>query len=85
MFVTSNRPVGSSGLIDLWVATRETTLDRWSTPVNLGSTINTQYNDGGPALSCDATTLYFYSDRPRPDGSSAGRDLYVTTRHKIHY
>jgi Tol biopolymer transport system component len=81
MFVTSNRP-GGFGLIDLWVATRGTTLDRWSTPVNLGSTINTQYDDGGPALSCDGTTLYFYSSRP---GGSGGRDLYVTTRHKLHF
>jgi WD40-like Beta Propeller Repeat len=81
MFITSNRPDGS-GKIDLWVATRETTLDPWLPPVNLGPTINTAFNDGGPALSCDGTTLYFYSDRP---GGSGGRDLYVTTRHKLHF
>jgi len=81
MFITSNRP-GGSGKIDLWVATRETTLDPWSAPVNLGRTINTAADDGGPALSCDGTTLYFYSTR---DGGSGGRDLYVTTRHKIHF
>jgi hypothetical protein len=81
MFITSNRP-GGSGKIDLWVSTRETTLDAWSTPVNLGPTINTADDDGGPALSCDGTTLYFYSTRP---GGSGGRDLYVTTRHKIHF
>jgi len=81
MFITSNRP-GGSGKIDLWVSTRETNLDPWSTPVNLGPTINTADDDGGPALSCDGTTLYFYSTRP---GGSGGRDLYVTTRHKIHF
>jgi len=81
MFLTSNRD-GGFGLIDLWVATRESTSDVWSTPTNLGPTINTAYNDGGPALSCDGTTLYFYSERP---GGSGGRDLYVTTRHKLHY
>jgi len=80
MFITSNRPGGSRG-IDLWVATRETTRDVWSTPINLGPTINMDGDDGGPALSCDGTTLYFYSTRP---GGSGGRDLYVTTRHKIH-
>jgi hypothetical protein len=79
MFVTSNRP-GGFGLIDLWNSTRATTLDAWSPPVNLGPTINTTADDGGPALSCDATTLYFYSTRP--DGSG-GRDLYVTTRQPI--
>jgi hypothetical protein len=81
MFITSDRD-GGEGKIDLWVATRESTRDPWSTPVNLGPTINTASNDGGPALSCDGTTLYFYSDRP---GGSGGRDLYVTTRHKIHF
>jgi hypothetical protein len=81
MFITSRR-LGSFGLIDLWVATRESTLDPWSAPINLGPTINTAANDGGPALSCDGTTLYFYSDR---DGGSGGRDLYVTTRHKLHF
>ena len=41
IFFQSNR-TGSIGLSsDLWVAMRESTLDAWSTPVNLGSTINT--------------------------------------------
>ena len=81
MFLTSNRPDGSFGLIDLWVSTRSTTLDPWSTPVNLGASINTPDDDGGPALSCDGTTLYFYSTRP---GGFGGRDLYVTHRHRLH-
>jgi hypothetical protein len=77
MFITSNRPVGSFGLIDLWVSTRARTRDRWSEPVNLGPSVNTAADDGGPALSCDGTTLYFYSTRPEGFG---GRDLYETTR-----
>jgi len=39
--------------------------------------LNTTSNEGGPALSLDGTTLYFYSDRP---GGSGGRDLYFSTR-----
>jgi len=35
MFITSNRD-GGSGKIDLWVSTRASTRDPWSTPVNLG-------------------------------------------------
>jgi len=80
MFITSGR-AGTLGNNDLWVSTRATTLDAWSEPANLGSTINTAADDGGPALSCDGTTLYFYSTRP---GGSGGRDLYVTTRQRIH-
>ena len=83
MFITSNRPGGLGGGAlgnDLWVSARATTRDPWSTPVNLGATVNSTSDDGGPALSCDGTTLYFYSTRP--DGFG-GRDLYVTTRHRI--
>ncbi len=85
MFVTSNRvgsvpgPSGEPSL-DLWVSTRDSTLNPWSTPVNLGPTINTAAAEAGPALSRDGTTLYFYSTRP---GGFGGEDLYVTTRSKV--
>jgi hypothetical protein len=79
MFITSGR-LGGFGALDIWVSTRETTQDAWSTPVNVGSTINTAAAEGGPALSCDGTTMYFYSDRP---GGYGGRDLYVSTRTEL--
>jgi N-acetylneuraminic acid mutarotase len=78
-FLTSSRP-GGLGALDLWVSTRETTSDAWSAPVNLGPTINTAFNDGAPALSCDGTTMYFYSNRPAGLGKN---DLYVTTRRRL--
>jgi WD40 repeat protein len=80
MFFTSNRP-GGHGSGDLWVSTRATTLDAWSTPVNVGPTINTSNFEGAPALSSDGETLFFYSNRP---GGSGANDLYMTTRHKLH-
>ena len=80
MFITSSR-TGTAGNNDLWVSTRATTHHPWSEPVNLGPTINTAADDGGPALSCDGTTLYFYSTRA---GGSGGRDLYVTRRLISH-
>jgi hypothetical protein len=80
-FLRSTRPEGRIGLEDLWVSTRESTLDPWSTPVNLGPTVNYPgYNTAGPALSWAGTTLYFWSDRP---GGFGARDLYVTTRQRI--
>jgi hypothetical protein len=79
IFFGSQRP-GGFGAIDLWVSTRKTTRDAWSTPVNLGATLNTEDDDGAPALSCDGTTMYFYS--ARPDGFG-GLDLYVTTRTEL--
>jgi len=79
MILSSGRP-GGVGSEDLWVSTRASTLDPWSTPVNLGAVVNTNAFDGGPALSFDGTTLYFHSNRP---GGFGGNDLYVTTRTRL--
>lgn len=79
IFITSNR-AGGQGLLDLWVAMRETTSEPWSTPVNLGSTVNSAFNDGAPALAFDGVTLYFYSNR---QGGLGGNDLQAATRTKL--
>jgi WD40 repeat protein len=80
IFFQSNR-TGSIGIAgDLWVATRDDTLAAWSTPVNLGATINTVFIEQNPYLSSDRTTLFFASDRP---GGSGGLDLYMSTRTKL--
>ena len=81
-FVTSNR-TGGQGLIDIWVSTRGTLSDLWSVPIDLGSPVNSEFDDGSPWLSKDGTTLYFFSDRPgslAEPGSLAKRDIWYTTR-----
>ena len=83
LFLVSTRPSpdGRTGLPEIWVSTRDSTRDPWSTPVNLGPTVNYPgYTTGRPSLSSDGTTLYLYSDRP---GGFGGRDLYVATRRKL--
>ena len=80
MILSSGRP-GGSGSEDLWVSTRASTLDPWGTPVNLGPVVNSSAFDGAPALSFDGTTLYFFSER---SGGLGKRDLYVTTRERLH-
>jgi hypothetical protein len=65
---------------DLWVSTRGSVFDAWSTPISLGPTVNTVSRDFGPYIASDRRTLYFASDRP--DGFG-GTDLYVTTRTKV--
>jgi hypothetical protein len=80
-FLASTRPNGLIGLNDIWVSTRDSTLDPWSTPVNLGSAVNFPgYITAAPALSWDGTTLYCYSTRP---GGFGVRDLYLATRRKL--
>jgi hypothetical protein len=76
IFFQSNR----AGSLDLWVSTRETTLDPWSTPVKLGDTINTDYDERFPFVSSDGETLYFTSGRP---GGFGALDLYMSTRTKL--
>lgn len=89
MFLSSDRS-GTHGSRDIWVATRASTADRWSAPVNLGAVVNSpprppdveQANDGGPALSFDGTTLYFNSAF-RAGNVSDMFDLWVTTRTRL--
>ena len=76
IFFDSDRSGGIGGL-DLWAATRASTSEPWSTPVNLGSDVNSVANDLRASLSWDATALYFGSNRA---GSEGNQDLYITTR-----
>ena len=81
-FLAPTRPNGLIGKNDIWVSTRDSTLDPWSMPVNLGPTVNFAGEiTGAPALSWDGTTLYCYSTRLRGFGV---RDLYVSTRESRH-
>jgi hypothetical protein len=49
----------------------------WSTPVNLGPTVNSSFTEQHPAPSPDGLSLYFVSDRP---GGMGGTDLWVSHR-----
>jgi hypothetical protein len=52
----------------------------WSTPVNLGPTINSAVVESGPAVSKDGKSLYFYSPRPGGFGSN---DIWVSQRDSV--
>ena len=78
LFFASDRT--TTGDLDLWVATRNSTSDHWSNAHNLGSVVNSTGSiDARPTLSKDGTELYFQSTRP---GGLGTQDLYVTTRRK---
>jgi hypothetical protein len=56
------------------------TFAEWSSPINVGPPVNTEYNDTYAFLSRDELTMYFTSDRP---GGLGGDDLWFTTRASL--
>lgn len=80
MFLASNRP-GTLGGLDLWVSTRVSTSDIWSTPVNLGAVVNTAVSEARPALSFDGTELYFQA--AALPGGVGSQDFWRSTRTKL--
>ena len=72
LFFRSERPGGYGGG-DIWMTTRATKSDPWGEPVNLGPTVNSSGTEGGPSISADGFTFYFYSNRP---GGVGGSDLW---------
>ncbi|MBI4521182.1 MAG: PD40 domain-containing protein [Gemmatimonadetes bacterium] len=76
IFLSSNR-AGTVGADDIWVSTRRSDAEAWSTPINVGTPINSEFVEAQPAISADGTELYFASNRP---GGSGGPDLYVARR-----
>jgi serine/threonine protein kinase/Tol biopolymer transport system component len=79
LFFTSDRPNGQ-GASDLWVATRNSANDGWTTPINLGPTVNGSGHDFFPSLSDDELSLYFFSER---EGGYGKGDIWVSTRKFI--
>jgi len=70
MLFSSNRKGGYGGM-DLYIT--ENKNGRWSIPKNLGSTINSAYDEVTPFLSADGRTLYFSSNNVKGIG---GHDIY---------
>jgi outer membrane protein OmpA-like peptidoglycan-associated protein len=74
IFTGCNFPDGL-GSCDLYIS--YLTADGWSSPENLGPTVNTEFWESAPSLSPDKRDLYFSSNRP---GGYGGNDIYVCHR-----
>jgi outer membrane protein OmpA-like peptidoglycan-associated protein len=75
VFVFSAIGYGTRGVDDIYVSLNVD--GRWSEPRNLGSTINTQFQELSPSLSEDKRTLYFSSNGRKGSGSF---DVFSATR-----
>jgi hypothetical protein len=64
---------------DIWVATRKSVSDPWTTPEKLGSTVNSDLDDVRAYIAADRETLFFESGPNEPFGDL---DVYTTTRSR---
>lgn len=75
LFFAGNFATGGFGDFDIYFC--QATPQGWSTPYNLGNSINTESWESSPSISPDKQTLYFSSNRP---GGYGGKDLYMSKR-----
>jgi WD40 repeat protein len=82
--VFSSTRAGGLGGPDIWSATRESVVDPWSAPVNLGPNVNTGLGESRPSLSRDAQQLLFGRAGPvgTGEGGTGASDIYVATRNQ---
>lgn len=73
LYFVSNRPGGQGGY-DIWMSKKIS--NKWTRPVNPGTTINTGWDELSPWLHADGTHLYFRSNGWPGYGSF---DLFVST------
>jgi hypothetical protein len=80
LFFSSNRP-GGQGDLDIYVCTRKSMSEGWSTPINLGSKINSNASDHSVSVSEDGHWMIFTSEKKGGYGGSA--DLYLSYRQDV--
>jgi len=89
LYIASFHPYGGDGCYgDIYVATRSTTDDDWSTPMKLAPPVNTDGPEDSPRISADGLELYFTdgwnpslaSGCTRRPGGYGGSDIWVSTR-----
>lgn len=56
----------------------------WSSPVNLGPVVNSEYNDTLPVISANGLSLYFSSNRPGPIEGPPHFDIWVSQRASVN-
>ena len=80
LYFSSNMPGGFGGK-DIWVSHRSAS-GKWSTPENLGETINTTADESCPFIHADNQTLFFNSNGL--PGYSEKPDIFITKKTGIN-
>jgi hypothetical protein len=76
LYFTSNRE-GGQGNLDIYLSEKDATGD-WGPAVNLGETINTQYNEDTPFITENDSVLYFCSEGHTTMG---GYDIFKSRKN----
>ncbi len=78
LYFTSNRPGGFGGL-DIYMATKNSA-GAWVSIKNLGSKVNSEWDEEGVFIDYDGKTLYFSS---RGHAGMGGYDIFKTTYNEL--
>jgi outer membrane protein OmpA-like peptidoglycan-associated protein/tetratricopeptide (TPR) repeat protein len=79
MFFTACDRADGYGRCDIYYCKKEG--NSWSSPKNLGNTVNSSYSETQPSVSSDGRTLFFASNRP---GGKGKQDIWVTTLDSVY-
>jgi len=74
VFVSSR--AGGKGQADLWIS-KKTPTGQWQIPVNMGDSLNTEFDENGPFLHPDGKTMYFTSSGHPGMG---GKDIFYSKK-----
>ena len=77
LYFVSTRPDGSMGGRDIFVSQWDPVTEKWGAATNIGSTINTRYDEESVFIHPDGKTLYFSS---RGHNSMGGYDVFKSVR-----
>ncbi|RDB03078.1 OmpA family protein [Runella aurantiaca] len=80
LYFSSDRPLGVGGK-DIWVAQLDTS-GVWTSPQNLGKTVNTAFDEISPFIHSNNESLFFASDGREGMG---GFDVYLSKLTDIHW
>ncbi|WP_144960026.1 PD40 domain-containing protein [Gillisia sp. Hel_I_86] len=85
LYFASNRPFKNESEIktdfDIWYLERKSQDDKWSDPINIGTSVNTEFHEFYPPVAANEN-LYFTSDRPEGKGKD---DIYKSEWNSNSY